>query len=86
MKETIEFSHDDVVKYYCKDALPTDLIDVIPRINTELAWQMRILETWEQHFQDQQIPYAITERTMRRSKQHRLKKYRALWKPTGGSK
>ena len=80
MKETVQFSHDDVVKYHLKSQLPTDLVDVIPRINTTKPWQLKIMATWEEHFQSQRIPYAITERMMRRSKHHGLNRYQSLWK------
>jgi len=36
------------------------LMDIIDRIFTYIKKDNDILETWEKHFQDSKIPYAIT--------------------------
>lgn len=37
------------------------LVDVIPRIYIDSPTEMAILNVWKRHFEDQDIPYIITE-------------------------
>ena len=78
IKNNKKFNKEKVVGGYRLKDIADNLIDIIPAIDQNIASEMDVLKTWQNHFEGLDVPFAITAHVNFQAQ--RTVNYYSLWK------